>query len=111
MTLSCADEARAAALSALKDVYDPEIPVNIVELGLIYTVTPTLGSGQTWDVRVDMTLTTANCPMADLIPGRVKARLAEIPEFGEIDVRLVWDPPWDPGRMSEQARLALDMMM
>lgn len=97
------------AIEGLRCVYDPEIPVNIYDLGLIYKIEPVLRGADKPDLIVEMTLTTANCPLADAIPGMVHDSLANLDEFEAIDVRLVWDPPWDPGRMSDEARAALDM--
>jgi len=97
------------AIAGLKEVYDPEIPVNIYDLGLIYKIEPLLTGAEKPGLLVEMTLTTPNCPLAYAIPGMVHDSLAKIVDFGEIEVKLVWDPPWDPGRMSDEARVALDM--
>lgn len=88
---------------ALRTVYDPEIPINIQELGLVYDlrVEP---AGQ---VYVQMTLTAPSCPEAELIPGRVEQAIREVPGVTEVKVELVWDPPWTPQKMSEAARLQL----
>ena len=97
-------------IEALRTVYDPEIPVNVYDLGLIYTIEPKNLDQDNPDLLVEMTLTTANCPMADMIPGMVYDVLHEkIPDFKEIDVQLVWEPAWDPSRMSDEAKLELDM--
>lgn len=95
-------------IDLLKEVYDPEIPVNVYDLGLIYDIdlTPSTGGH---DLKIDMTLTTANCPLADMIPGMVQEKLVQIPDLNDIQVNLVWNPPWDKSRMSDEARLALDM--
>jgi FeS assembly SUF system protein len=96
-------------IEALRHVYDPEIPVNIYDLGLIYKINLTpCETGQ--DVQIEMTLTTVNCPMADMIPGMVYDKLVQIPDLNKIDIKLIWDPPWDKTKMSEEARLALDMI-
>ena len=102
------------AIEAIRTVYDPEIPVNIYDLGLIYHIVieesaDKLDGKTRHDVQVDMTLTTANCPIADTIPNMVKAALAHIADFNDIVVNLVWEPPWEPSRMSEEARFELDM--
>ncbi len=91
--------------TALKTVYDPEIPADIYELGLIYKVA--IDDDRT--VTVDMTLTTPNCPSAAELPNQVKNAIAGVPGVREAKVNIVWDPPWDPGRMSEEARLVLNM--
>lgn len=97
------------AIERLRQVYDPEVPVNIYDLGLIYKIEPRQAETGAWDLAVEMTLTTANCPLADAIPGMVHDSLAKIQDVGAIDVQLVWDPPWDPSRMTEEAREALDL--
>ncbi len=100
------------AIEALRTVYDPEVPANIYDLGLIYKIDLAPipdDTDERWRAHVDMTLTTANCPLADMIPGMVYDALVKIPDFKEVTVNLVWDPPWDPSRMSEDARFALDM--
>ncbi len=94
---------------SLRHVYDPEIPVNIYDLGLVYRIEPKK-TETGYDLDIDMTLTTANCPLADMIPGMVYDRVrADVPDLEEIKINLVWDPPWDRDKMSEEARLALDM--
>jgi len=108
------EQARLAALTeqaidALRTVYDPEIPVNIHDLGLIYNIAFDDAAGGGTTLRVEMTLTTANCPLADMIPGMVYDALRKrLPDLDGIDVSLVWDPPWDPSRMSDEARMMLD---
>jgi FeS assembly SUF system protein len=92
-------------VAALKTVYDPEIPADIYELGLIYRV----DVGDDRAVNVDMTLTTPNCPSAAELPGMVENAVASVPGIGEVKVNIVWDPPWDPSRMSDEARLVLNM--
>lgn len=102
-------DATERVIESLHHVYDPEIPVNIYDLGLIYKIDLAPGE-QGLNLTLDMTLTTANCPMADLIPGMVHDRVrADVPDLGNIKINMVWDPPWDRSRMSEEARLALDM--
>lgn len=92
-------------VGALKSVYDPEIPVDIYELGLIYKV----DVADNRDVTIDMTLTAPNCPVAGEMPGNVQAALAQIDGIGEITVNMVFDPPWTPERMSEEAKLELNL--
>jgi FeS assembly SUF system protein len=95
-----------AVLEALKDIYDPEIPVNIYDLGLIYDVEITPDS----HALIKMTLTTPNCPVAESMPGEVELRVGSVPGVGHAEVELVWDPPWDPQRMSDEAKLELGML-
>jgi FeS assembly SUF system protein len=92
-------------VTALKTVYDPEIPADIYELGLIYKI----DIGDERGVTVDMTLTTPNCPSAAELPSMVENAVASVPGVGEVKVNVVWDPPWDPSRMSDEARLVLNM--
>ncbi len=96
----------AAVVEALKTVYDPEIPVDIYELGLVYDI-EIEPEGK---VAIKMTLTAPGCPVAGSMPGMVQdAVRAQVPGVNEVDVELVWDPPWDYTRMSEAARLELNM--
>jgi FeS assembly SUF system protein len=95
-----------AVIEALKDIYDPEIPVNIYDLGLIYGVE--IGADN--HVAVTMTLTTPHCPVAESMPGEVEMRIGAVPGAGLVDVSLVWDPPWDPQKMSDEAKLELGML-
>ena len=92
-------------VAALKTVYDPEIPADIYELGLIYRVDIKDDRG----VDVDMTLTTPNCPSAAELPMMVENAVASVPGVGDVKVQVVWDPPWDPSRMSDEARVTLNM--
>jgi FeS assembly SUF system protein len=92
-------------IAALKTVYDPEIPVDIYELGLIYKV----DVADNKDVTIDMTLTAPGCPVAGEMPGMVKDAVKTVPGLGEIKVNMVFDPPWTPERMSEEAKLELNM--
>lgn len=94
-----------AVLDALKTVFDPEIPVDIYELGLIYAVE----IGDDGAVKIDMTLTTPSCPSAQELPGMVEEAVRGVPHVTSAKVEIVWDPPWDPSRMSEDAKLALNM--
>ena len=93
-------------IDALKTVFDPEIPVDLYELGLIYKCEVTPDN----DVIIQMTLTTPNCPVADEMPKKVKEAVDAVPGVNNVAVDLVWDPPWDMSRMSDVARLELDMM-
>ena len=93
-------------IDALKEIYDPEIPVNIYDLGLIYGVDITEGG----HVAVQMTLTTPNCPVAESMPGEVELRVGSVPGVGVAEVNLVWDPPWDPQKMTDEAKLELGML-
>ena len=95
-----------AVVAALKDIYDPEIPVNIYDLGLIYGVE--IGDGG--HARVSMTLTTPNCPVAESMPMEVELRVGAVPGIGDAEVVLVWDPPWDPSKMTDEAKLELGML-
>ena len=88
----------------IKKIYDPEIPVNIYELGLIYDI-----SVKEKDISVKMTLTTPNCPVAESLPNEVKNSVKEIKEVKDVDLDLVWDPPWDKSMMSEAAKLELNL--
>jgi FeS assembly SUF system protein len=92
-------------IAALKTVYDPEIPVDIYELGLIYKV----DVADNKDVTIDMTLTAPGCPVAGEMPGMVKDALLTVPGIGDVTVNMTFDPPWTPDRMSEEAKLELNM--
>jgi FeS assembly SUF system protein len=92
-------------VNALKTVYDPEIPADIYELGLIYKIDISDDKA----VNVDMTLTTPNCPSAQELPAMVENAVASVPGVREVKVEVVWDPPWDPSRMSDEARVVLNM--
>ena len=94
-----------AVIAALKEIFDPEIPVNIYDLGLIYNVEVSGGH-----VAVTMTLTTPHCPVAESMPGEVELRVGAVPGVGDCEVNLVWDPPWSPENMSDEARLELGML-
>lgn len=95
-----------AVITALKEIYDPEIPVNIYDLGLIYGVDITADG----HAAVTMTLTTPHCPVAESMPGEVELRVGAVPGIGSAEVALVWDPPWDPQKMSDEAKLELGML-
>ena len=92
-------------IGALKTVFDPEIPADIYELGLIYKI----DIGDDRAVKVDMSLTSPNCPAAQDLPIQVENAVASVAGVKEAKVEVVWDPPWDPSRMSDEARLVLNM--
>ncbi|WP_338241981.1 SUF system Fe-S cluster assembly protein [Aurantiacibacter hainanensis] len=95
-----------SVIEALKDIYDPEIPVNIYDLGLIYNVEV----AEDADVVVTMTLTTPHCPVAETMPNEIEMRVASLPGVRDAEVVVTWDPPWDPSKMSDEARLELGML-
>lgn len=95
-----------AVVAALKDIFDPEIPVNIYDLGLVYGVEVTNDGHAV----VTMTLTTPHCPVAESMPGEVELRVAAVPGIATAEVNLVWDPPWSPANMTDEARLELGML-
>jgi FeS assembly SUF system protein len=99
------DQMTDQLIEKLKTVFDPEIPVDIYELGLIYKV----DVSDERDVAIDMTLTAPGCPVAGEMPGWVENAVKEIPEVRNVRVELVFDPPWDPSRMSDEAKLQLNM--
>jgi FeS assembly SUF system protein len=99
------DQLKDDLVAAIKTVFDPEIPVDIYELGLIYR----LDVDAARNIEVDMTLTAPGCPVAGDMPGWVQNAIASVPGVGGVKVNLVFDPPWDPSRMSDEARLALNM--
>ena len=100
------EELKDRIVDALKSVYDPEIPVDIYELGLIYDIE----ISEDCDALVTMTLTTPHCPVAETLPNEVELRVLSVPGVRDAEVKLVWDPPWDPSRMSDEARLELGML-
>lgn len=93
-------------VAAIRTVYDPEIPVNVFDLGLIYKI---LISSE-GDIDVDMTLTAPGCPVAGEIPGWIADAISPVPGVKTVDVEIVWDPPWDMSRLSDEARLELGML-
>jgi FeS assembly SUF system protein len=97
---------QASVVDVLKSIYDPEIPVDIYELGLIYNVE----ISQDGDATITMTLTTPHCPVAESLPNEVELRVMSVPGIRDAVVNLVWDPPWDPSKMSDEARLELGML-
>jgi FeS assembly SUF system protein len=97
---------QSEVVTALKSIYDPEIPVDIYELGLIYDVE----ISEDGDATITMTLTTPHCPVAESLPNEVELRVLSVPGIRDAVVNLVWDPPWDPSKMSDEARLELGML-
>lgn len=100
------EELRAPIVAALREVHDPEIPINIYDLGLIYRI----DIGAQGDVAIDMTLTAPACPVAGLMPVMVKDAVTQVEGVGDVQVHLVWDPPWSQDRMSDEARLQLGLL-
>ena len=100
------EELRDTVIEALKSIYDPEIPVDIYELGLIYDVE----ISEDGDALVTMTLTTPHCPVAESMPGEIELRVGAVPGVRDAEVVLVWDPPWGPDKMTDEARLELGML-
>ena len=98
-------ELKEKVIKEIKKIYDPEIPVNIYELGLIYDIMIINNN----DVKIKMTLTTPNCPVAESLPKEVKDSVLELEEIKNVDLELVWDPPWDKSMMSEAAKLELNL--
>ena len=92
-------------ISEIKKIYDPEIPVNIYELGLIYKIEII----EEKKVNIDMTLTTPNCPVADSLPKMVKNNILKIEGVSDVDLKLIWDPPWSKEKMSDAAKLELNL--
>ena len=92
-------------IEEVKKIYDPEIPVNIYELGLIYKIEV----DEKNKVNVDMTLTSPNCPVAESLPNEVKENIKKIDGVSDVDLNLVWEPPWDKDKMSEAAKLELNL--
>ena len=98
-------ELKEKVISEIKKIYDPEIPVNIYELGLIYNI----DIDEKNKVNIDMTLTSPNCPVAESLPNSVKDKVLKVDGVSEVDLHLVWDPPWDKDKMSEAAKLELNL--
>jgi len=96
----------AQVLDALRTCFDPEIPVNIYELGLVYDV----HADSAGVVNIQMTLTSPHCPAVQSLPAEIESKVKEVPGVTDVKIDLVWDPPWDPSKMSEAARLQLGMM-
>ena len=92
-------------IEAVKKIYDPEIPVNIYELGLIYKIEV----DEKNKINIDMTLTSPNCPVAESLPKEVKENIMKVEGVSDVNLNLVWEPPWDKDRMSEAAKLELNL--
>ena len=100
-----ADELKEDVIEMLKTIYDPEIPVNIYELGLIYDI----NIDDTFNVAINMTLTAPGCPVAQTFPGDIESKVSTVPNVNTVKVELVWEPPWTKDQMSEAAQLQLGM--
>ncbi len=98
-------ELKDKIIAEIKKIYDPEIPVNIYELGLIYDINVDKDN----NIKIDMTLTSPNCPVAESLPNEVKNSVKEIKEIKDVDLNLVWEPPWDKSMMTESAKLELNL--
>jgi FeS assembly SUF system protein len=98
-------ELKEKIIKEIKKIYDPEIPVNVYELGLIYDIKIEKNN----NVKVKMTLTTPNCPVAESLPKEIKDSIMDLKEVNDVDLELVWDPPWDKSMMSEAAKLELNL--
>jgi FeS assembly SUF system protein len=98
-------ELRSRVIAALKEIYDPEIPLNIYDLGLIYRI----DIDPDTKTSIDMTLTSPNCPVAESLPGEVENAAKAVDGIGDVQLELVWDPPWDMDRLGEAARLELGL--
>jgi len=98
-------ELKNKVIEEIKKIFDPEIPVNIYELGLIYKVE----IDEKNKVNVDMTLTSPNCPVAESLPNQVKDSIMKVEGVSEVDLKVVWEPPWDKNKMSEAAKLELNL--
>ena len=96
---------KSKVIEAVKKIYDPEIPVNIYELGLIYKI----DVDEKNKVNVDMTLTSPNCPVAESLPKEVKENIMKVEGVSDVNLNLVWEPPWDKDKMSEAAKLELNL--
>ena len=99
------DDLKQKIINEIKKIYDPEIPVNIYELGLIYKIEIDKNNM----VNVDMTLTSPNCPVAESLPKEVKECILNVKDVSDVKLNLVWDPPWDKSKMSEAAKLELNL--
>ena len=96
---------KSKVIEAVKKIYDPEIPVNIYELGLIYKI----DIDEKNKVNIDMTLTSPNCPVAESLPNEVKENIKKVVGVSDVNLNIVWDPPWDKDKMSEAAKLELNL--
>ena len=99
------NDLKESIIKEIKKIYDPEIPVNIYELGLIYNIKV----NEDKKVDIEMTLTSPNCPVAESLPNEVKQNILNVPGVKDVDLKLVWDPPWDKDKMSEAAKLELNL--
>lgn len=99
------EEVKEDVIEMLQTIYDPEIPINIYELGLIYDITVS----EDFNVAINMTLTAPGCPVAQSFPGEIEAKVATVANVNEVNVELVWDPPWTKDMMNEAAQLQLGM--
>ncbi len=106
VSASPADTLKEDVIAAIRECYDPEIPVNIYDLGLIYEVNVSASS----KVELVMTLTSPHCPVAEILPAQVKSRVELVEGVDEVDLELTWEPPWTPEQMSEAAKLELGFM-
>lgn len=105
-TVEPSNDLHEAIIAALKEIYDPEIPVNIYDLGLIYNI----DIDDNAHAIVSMTLTTPNCPVAETMPGDVEQRVSIVPGISSAEVNLVWEPAWDPDKITDDAKLELGML-
>lgn len=96
---------KSKVIESIKKIYDPEIPVNIYELGLIYKI----DVDEKNKVNIDMTLTSPNCPVAESLPNEVKENIKKVEGVSDVNLNLVWEPPWDKDKMSEAAKLELNL--
>jgi FeS assembly SUF system protein len=101
------DGLKEAVIGKLKTIFDPEVPVNIYDMGLIYNLEVREESGQ---VSIEMTLTSPNCPVAGSLPGEVENKVKNVPGVSGVSLDLVWDPPWGPDKMSDYAKLELNLL-
>ena len=99
------NEIKSKVIEEIKKIYDPEIPVNIYELGLIYKI----DIDEKNMVNIDMTLTSPNCPVAESLPNQVKENIKKVEGVSDVNLNLVWEPPWDKNKMSEAAKLELNL--
>ena len=99
------NEVKNKIIEAIKKIYDPEIPVNIYDLGLIYKIEVDAKN----KVNIEMTLTSPNCPVAESLPKQVKDNILKVEGVSDVNLNLVWEPPWDKGKMSEAAKLELNL--
>ncbi len=104
------EELRQQIIIALKEIYDPEIPVNIYDLGLIYTIDIDAITNVKANVKIRMTLTTPACPVAQTFPGTVENAIKQLPNVDDAEVEIVWDPPWTQESMTEAAKLQLGLL-